>query len=355
MFRLFLLIILFSLPVRAEKFKVGVILPLSGGAADYGQSIANAISLAERDRPNLFQDTEFIYQDAGIRNMNQAVSAFYKLINTDRVNLVYTFGVVFCAALSPLAEERKIPFVGQCINGESSKNRKYVLRFMNHVDDYLKVQTQYLAEQGYKKIGLMLVEDPYLEEMYQALKRNLLPKQSLNIVDSFQVDNFDFRTSIAKIRHGDYDVIGVFLFEGQIQQYYRQAREQQINLPTFGTNFFDSLSIINSAKGQMDGAVFANNFPKAEFVERYQQQFKNSSQIGFAALAYEFAILTGELFDNHSFELSPKEIISRFTTVKKRAGYAAGPYTFKDTPDAGKYFEFPVVIKEIQGGKVKVH
>jgi hypothetical protein len=41
-----------------EKFKVGAVLPLTGGAADYGIAIKNCIELARKDNPNLYTSEE---------------------------------------------------------------------------------------------------------------------------------------------------------------------------------------------------------------------------------------------------------------------------------------------------------
>ena len=38
----------------------------------------------------------------------------------------------------------------------------------------------------------------------------------------------------------------------------------------------------------MDGAVFANNVVSDEFLEKFRNEVGNVSQVGFAALAYEF-------------------------------------------------------------------
>jgi ABC-type branched-subunit amino acid transport system substrate-binding protein len=63
-----------------EKLKVGLVLPLTGKAADYGFAIKNCIDLAQRDRPELFNNITFIYEDAAYEP-RLAVSSLNKLNN----------------------------------------------------------------------------------------------------------------------------------------------------------------------------------------------------------------------------------------------------------------------------------
>ena len=332
---------------KPDKFKVGMILPLSGPAADYGQSLENCIRLAKEDHPENFTNIEFIAEDAQ-HDVKQAISAFQKLTEVDKVDFIYTWGVPFCKGLAPIAEARKIPLIGQCINQDASQGKKYVLRFMNYTDEYLRAQAKYLKEKKLNKLGLILAEHPYLEDMYNALKRSLQNGQTIEEIDRYQINSSDFRSSISKIRNSDYDSIGVFLYAGQISLFYRQLKEQKLDPHTFGTNFFETLSEVNTAGSSMDDAIFSTNDVNADFVERYKNKFKNVSAIGFGALGYEFATLTGELFNSGSEKLTPEEIIKSFSNMKERKGTAAGPYSFRDSKEAGMYVYFPVAIKRIQ-------
>lgn len=348
-----LVVLLSSVAAEEQSFKVGMILPLSGPAADYGQSIENCVNLAREDAPNDFTNIEFIFEDA-LHDPTKAVSAFRKLTSVDKVDLVYTWGVPFCKTLAPIAESRKVPLIGQCIDRASTAGKKYVMRFMNHTDQYLQVQTQRLKEQGHKRLALVLAEHPYLEEMLSALRRNLLDGQSVTVVDSYQIKDSDLRTTISKLRNSDFDAIGVFLYPGQISQFYRQAKEQGLSIPTFGTNFFESVSELALANGTMNGSEFTNNSVSRSFAERYEARFKNTSQLGFGALAYEFSLLVGQIFNQGPKPASVDEILARIQAAAPRKGVAAGPYDYRNSKAAGQYFHFPIVVKSVFDREFKV-
>lgn len=338
---------------EAPRFKIGLILPLSGPAADYGQSIENCIQLAREDFPDLFSNIKFIFEDAQ-HDPSLAISSFRKLTNIDKVDLIYTWGVPFCKVLAPIAEAGKVPLVGQCINQDSSAGRKYVVRFMNYTDEYLKTQVEYLRSKRIFKIGVVLAEHPYLEEMYAALRRNLLSGQSVEVVDSYQINDSDLRTSITRLKSSDYDAVGVFLYPGQIAQFYRQAREQQLQLPTFGTNFFESVSELRLARGAMEGAIYANNTVEEGFAERYLKRFHNISQLGFGALGYEFSLLIGRLFNKMDSGSGRASVLDRLTGVARQRGSAAGPFEFRKSTIAGQYFYFPIAVKQVHNDRFVV-
>jgi len=349
----------FTLPPNIASadapFNIGVVVPLTGPTADYGIAIQNSINLAVKDRPELFADIKFNYEDAQ-GNPSNAVSAFNKLLAANQMKISLTWGVAFCKALAPIAEGRKVPLVGLCLDPTAASNRRYVLRFKNTTDEIMATQAKYLLKNGVKKIGLIQSEHPYFEELTEALQRNLLEGQTLTIIDQVPTTQLDLRPSILKIKNklSDYDSVGVFLWIGQVANFYRQLKELSINLPTFGSDLFESISEIKAANGLMDGIPFSGIEIRPEFIKRYKAIYHSESQLAFGAPAYEFAITVGELFGKNSANLSAEEIVNKFSLVSPRPGVAAGPYKYINDSKVGQYFQFPIVIKKIKGDAFEI-
>ncbi len=332
----------------SPTFKVGLVLPLTGSAADYGVAIQNSINLAIKDRPELFTNISWSYEDATF-DAKTAVTSFNQLIDVQKVDLAVTWGVAFCQALAPIAESKKVPLIGICLDPNVAKDKQYVIRFKNKMDEVMQVQAKYLKQLGYNKIGLLLAEHPYLQEAASALERNLQPGQSVKIIDRLPNGESDFRTRIIKIKQSTdkFDAIGVFLFVGQISTFYRQAKNFNFTLPTFGTDLFESLSEINASNGTMEGVNFASIDIKPDFIKYYKSIYKNESQLAFGAPAYEMALTIGELFNERVAKIKREDIIKSFAEVSSKDGVASGPYHYMNDPEAGQYFQFPVVIKKI--------
>ena len=331
-----------------DRYAIGMVLPLSGPAADYGQAIVNSIELAKRDRPELFEKIDVRLENVPY-DAKAAVTAFQKLVEIDHVDLIYAWGIVYCKALAPLAEAAGVILAAQCIDPTIGVNRPHVLRFMNYTDQYLEKTVDYLEHQGHRKLGVLLADNSYQEEMFLALQRALRPGQTATLVDRVPPHQMDFRPYLARLRGKDFDALGVFLMMGQTAQFFVQAREQHLNLPAFGTNVFESVTEVKAARGAMEGALFANNLVYAPYITRYQSEFGPPSQLSFGAPAYEFATLLGELVTASPKKLSPPELLAAFAAAPRREGKAAGPYQFRDTSTAGKFFEFPLVMKRVHG------
>jgi ABC-type branched-subunit amino acid transport system substrate-binding protein len=248
-----------------------------------------------------------------------------------------------------MAASRRVLYAAECVDPTVAVKRPYTFRLLNYADEYMEKQVEYLRKKNLKKIALLLTDNGYLHTMTEGLKRVLPPDFSLTLIDNLPATTMDLRTSISKIRSGNYDVVAVFLSVGQIAAFYRQARELHLEKPTFGTNWFESVNEIKNAHGAMDGAVLANNAIKPDFVERYSKQFGIATALNFGAPAYEFAMIVGEAVSTHSSHLTADEFLKQLSTLGTRPGVAIGPYTFLDHPKVGKYFKLPIVNKTIKG------
>lgn len=339
-------VLLSAQPLEDRGLKIGAILPLSGPTADYGQAIVNAILLAQRDFPDQFRHVSFTFEDAQY-DVKKAVGAFQKLAHSDKVDLIFTWGVSFCKALAPMADRDKIATVGECIDPSSSRGKTYFLRFMNDSDQFLALTAKFLDVRGAKRFGIVLTDSAYLEEMLEGLKRNLMAGQSVDVIQRYQADQMDVRDSVARVRQKKYDAVGVFLSAGQIAAFYRELAAQNLTPLTFGTNYYESFSEIAAAQGTMNGSFFVNVDINPSFAKRYEEEFHTASQLAFAAPAYEFARTAAEIAHAQKEKLQGLPLISAFRKRSEQQGVAAGPYRFKDTERAGAYFEFPVTVKYV--------
>jgi ABC-type branched-subunit amino acid transport system substrate-binding protein len=342
-----------SLTVPEESqvpFRIGFVVPLSGPTADFGFAIQSCVDLARRDRPDLFTNISFLFEDVAA-DPKTAISAFRKLVDAEKVDITLVWGVTFCKAISPLAETLKTPMIGLCLDQGIAVGRQYVIRFANTLDEIVAAQAGWLAARGLNRIGILQAEHPYLEELMQGFKRNLRQGQTFELIDRILNTDMDQRSQILKIvrRQSDFDAIGAFVAPGQVSIFHRQARTLGLSLPTFGSNFSESSTDIAASHGAMNDLVFSSIAVKELFVRRYRDQFNRENALGFGAAAYEFATTAGELFNQSTSKLSAAEVVQRLASVSPREGVAAGPYRYINTPSTGQYFQFPVTIKRIQG------
>lgn len=334
----------------SPKLKVGLILPLTGSAAEYGNAIMNAIALAKEDLPALNERVDFIAEDVAY-DTGRAVSAFQKLVDVDRVDLVFTFGVNFCQALAPIAENRKRVLIGECVDESASAGRSYMIRFLNNSHDYMRLLAQYLSQQNLNDLSFVITENGYLERMFDSFET--VTGRKFSDVQRVPMSEMNFRSNIARIKSRKPDAVGVFLFPGQLAQFFKQAKELSLNVSAFGTNTMESQSEVHNAGGAMEGVLFVNNIVRDDFAARYFARYSSSSHLAFAGPAYEFALMLAKL-DSAMVKQSPEQALEALKKLEPQPGAATGAFSLKHSATAGYFADFPLGVKKITGDGFKV-
>lgn len=356
-FRLVLLIVMTALAGTQsawsqDHFRIGVIAPLSGALAEYGLAARNGIELARTEHSELFSNIDFIYEDSQW-DAKTAVSAFNQLRDSQRVSLIYNWGNPTTEAVAPIAERSHVPLLGMTLDPRVARSAKYVIRSTNSAADFAAAMAEYLRKSGYKTIGVVLAENTYVEGLLDGLTNALGDTVTVHVVDRYNIQDQDFRASVTKIAAGKFDAVGVFLISGQVSTFYRQLIAQKVALPTFGTDFFESTTEIRLAKGGMNGAVYPHLGITDDFRRAYVTKFANDYQIAYAGNAYDMAITIGKLFHRDTSTPTAEEIMTRLQHVQGKTG-VGGTFEYRDDPEAGPHFHFPVQLKKIVGEKIEI-
>lgn len=331
------------------KYQIGVSCPLSGDLAEYGAAVRNGIEFAVEQEPNRFSKLAFIYEDNQYHSA-KAVSALNKLQYADEIDLLYNWGEPTLHAIAPIVEKSKLPVVAMSLDPEPAISRKYIVRSINYSEQYAIKLLEYLRSKNFKKLGIIKTEDPFLNSMISGLEKNLKAGEKLDVLVAVLPEDTDFKSYISKMKNTDYDAIGVYLFTGQVSAFYRQASALKLNKPTFGTDFFESKTEIKDAQGKMDGAVYPNIAVPQDFADAYLKKYGNDNQIAYAFNAYTFAKLASDIFGKQQGELDGDMIIDLFT---KSLPSSVSEFAYKDTKDGGKFYQFNIVVKQIEGNEIK--
>lgn len=162
-------------PATGEAIKIGAILPLTGDGAAYGvplQKVAQiAIDKVNKEGGIDGKKLEFIWED-GKCNGKDAASAVQKLINVDKVKIIYGG---FCSSetlgIAPIAEQAHVVVLSPGSSSPDITNAgDYIFR--NYPSD--SSQGAILAEVakglGLKKIGMLTEQQDYTVGIQKAFK-----------------------------------------------------------------------------------------------------------------------------------------------------------------------------------------
>jgi ABC-type branched-subunit amino acid transport system substrate-binding protein len=335
-----------------QQFMVGVIAPLSGVLAEYGLAAKNGIELAEIQHPGLFTHIDFTYEDSQW-DAKTAVSAFVNLSRIKKVSLIFNWGNPTTEAVAPLAEREAVPLIGMTLDSKVALGKKYLIRSINPAAEFSKKLAGYLKLKGYRKLGVVMAENTYVQGLYDGLKSSLSEDQSMEVISQHNISETDFRSAILKLKQRKYDAIGIFLISGQVSTFYKQMLQQKVSIPTFGTDFFESTTEIKLANGGMEGAVYPHLGVSPAFETEYVRRYGNDYQIAYAGNAYDMAILIGTVFNNLTGDLTAEQIMSELKSTQSTLVGETGAFRFQSTKDGDSYFQFPVHLKLIEGARFR--
>ena len=326
------------------RLKIGVILPLTGALAEYGAAARNGIELAGREHPEIPKNIEFIFEDSQYDN-NRALAAFRKLRNFSGVSLTYVWGYGPNQALIPVAESEKSPIIAVTADREAVRNRKFSIRFAYDGNMIASVLIDHLRSRGLKRWAFLKTELAFINGIFDGMRKRVQHEEVIELVDSFEPGDADFKSSIVKLRSRNFDALGVFLISGQVSQFYKQSRQLGLHVTTFGTDFLDSQQEIKDAAGAMSGAVLATGLVNPQFANRYRAAFGNDLQLTWAANGYEFATLAGTVFNPAPSQASAEAVIAALRATPPRSAGAAH-YQFRDI-DNCPGFDFEVGMRKV--------
>lgn len=220
---IFILSILLTLvfatgPVQAKEIKIGIILPLTGQVAMYGEDGKRGLDLALENINTSGgikgQKVKLIYEDS-TGTPKGAVSAAQKLININKVDTI--IGCLFSTvalAVKPISRQKGLVFASPTaanpeLFNDNIGEKKFFFSLGPLPDDEIYILSKYFTEKLNKKtVGVLyMLNDTGLADL--ALYKKWLPKFGGKVVisESFNPGATDFRTQLTKIKAANPDIL----------------------------------------------------------------------------------------------------------------------------------------------------
>lgn len=221
-----------------------------------------------------------------------------------------------------------------------------MIRFSNSGAHYGGTLARHLSGKGYRKVVIVKTENQYINAILAGLQAAAGKNFEIQIIDSYQPGESDFRTTITKLKARTFDAAGIFLLSGQVSNFAKQLKAQKLDAPLFGTDFFESMTEVKQAHGGLNGAVFANNIVSSNFAQAYVKTFGNDFQINHAANGYDFAFFLCKQIQPKLEQSTAEEVIKYSISTPSFSG-EQGHAEFTTSDKGDRYFRFPVVIRRI--------
>ena len=332
-----------------EPIKIGVILPLTGNVAKYGEEMKRGVELAIEKNKGI--PIEVFYEDSKF-DTKEGVSVYQKLKNANGIKIMITAGSPVALAISPLANSDHI---FQMAIAASTPKYTSENDFTFRVTTRSEVEDQELAKfvvPRYKNIGLLYVNNEWGVSHYNAIKTEI-EKLKGNIVaeETFLMDGTDFRTQLLKIKSKNPEAVFLLAVAKNAGIILKQAKELEIKTQFFGTQSLQSQDLISIAGEEANGIIYSYSFdPQAEglitktFVEKYKAKY-NEEPTSYVAEGYDALDLIIKAI-NECKEINTDCMKTKLSGVKDYPGIL-GSLTFDKNGDV----YYPYFIKTVKNGQ----
>ncbi len=340
LFLWFLFLVLCS-PLQAQEatpLKVGFIASLSGVAQPYGQAAKNGFEMGLEKVGR--QNFQVIYEDDQFLSA-KTVTAFLKLTDVDKVDLIINIGSSPASAIAPLAERKGIPLIAWASDTRVSKGRNMVIRSYPSGEKEGHLATDEALRRNLKRIAVLISNNAYAESWREGVLNAINPEKPV-IDEEISTPTNDYRALAARISHLNIDAIGNCLDPGQNALMGRQIRDLGSNIPIFGCEYYSDAAEIAAAKGAFNGAWYSGVPITGWFLDEYVHRFGKASVISAAANHYDLALLLGRL-DKGTKGPALAHNLLKLGPIEG----AVGKFEVKEA-DGDRFFDVPLELRHVR-------
>lgn len=346
----------------AKEVKVGVVLPLTGNVAAFGETSKRGLDIAHEQNSKLSNgDTvSLVYVDDRSDKV-EAATAAKRLLDKDKVSVI--LGEVASSnsmAMAPVAEKAKTPMITHAsTNPRVTKGKKYVTRAC-FIDPFQgAVMAKYALDSGLKKAVLITdAKQDYSVGLSKAFKK-AYEANGGKIVKTILINSGDkdFNAQVAAIKQANPDIIAFTGYYNEAALLARQARGMGVKAPFIGADGVGFPELIKIGGKAAEGFMYTDHFneaaassPEAKaYVEAYHKKYnKTADSMGaLAADAYGMILQAMNSCIKEGKASDDKECIN--THLRGTKGYKGitGVININKNGDAVK----SAVINEVKNGK----
>lgn len=340
---------------QAKEIKIGAILPLSGGSAQYGIWIKEALELGREEidaKGGINGKPLVILYEDDQADPKIAANAMQKLAAFDRVPVVYGSWASSCVlAQAPIAEKTKTVVIGEAISPKIRDAGDYVFRMQPDARYYVRQLVPFVRHNlKISKVTTLYVNNDFGSDQAKVFSDEF-EKLGGRIFssDAFEQGATDFKTELTKVKAENPEAIFCPAYT-EIAVILRQAKELGITQQFFASVPFENPDIVKAAGDAAEGVIYPHHFDSdstdsdvRDYQRRYRAKYGHSSE-GFGALAYDGIYIIAHVLKEYGE--SADGIKEGLYNVKNFRG-VTGETAFDSYGDVIK----PIIIKTVRNGR----
>lgn len=337
-------------PPADTTVTIGVVMPLTGRAADQGKDIVSGLELARdeinggssKDTPPLrlaIEDNRSSPKDG--------VSAIERLIQTQHPPVVIgPIASSIMLAMIPVAEREKTVLLSPAASSpQISNSGEYIFRISLLAPPQAAALAEYaVTELQAKKAGILYVNDDTGLSYRDAFRESFTSLGgSIVYEDSYDKTGTDCRTQLTKLKETEATVTFVPGIPQTIGLILRQAKELGVTMQFLGNYGAEGASLLSSGGDAVEGFVYTSIPISQEFEDRFEAEHGRHPTLG-APLGYDALMIVWHVIQEHGSDV--ESIRAGLSTLRDYKG-ATGATTILPSGDADK----EVILKTVRDGE----
>lgn len=337
---------------------IGVILPLTGVQAVYGQGIKEGLDLAADGVNNTERFSirlKLVYEDT-MSEVKNAPAAARKLINQDHAVILITGLSPTSLAVAPIAEKNKVVLFTMASLATKLNDAGAFIFKNDDVSSRLGAGLANAArERKFASAGVLFANynDSVVESSAAFMQTFKAADGVITGEESFTQDTTDFRTHAQKLISAKPETIAIFGLQRDCALAVTQLRQLGYQKPLFGFTCVDDPMVVSAAGASAEGIMFVSfNAPPTEKFSNLIKIKYGHEPLRWSAEAFDGLKMLAVAASRSSDGKNPLISNNIRETLTHITGYTgeAGTVTF-DKDGNGRRTLF---IKTVKNGKIEV-
>lgn len=296
----------FSCNKGKAKVTIGIFLPLTGNASQYGVTIKNGIDLAYSES-SLKDKVKIIYEDDK-GEPKTAVSIVNKFLHNDNVDLMIGGAMSSIASsVIPIADKNKKVLLSPFATASSLfQNEGYFYSLLPSDDYEGNFMANYVYSNNIDSLGILYINTDYGAGIASAFMKGCNAKGLKTIFSAgYQEGEMDFKTQIAKMKNLKVNAVYLPGYYAETSIILRQMKELGADFKILGSSGFYDPKFLEQANNFSEGIMFC--YPAFEndttvlfqkFIHKYETIYMQKPDI-FAIQGYDcFKLIESILLKN---------------------------------------------------------
>lgn len=337
--------------VETNSFTIGVITPLSGPTAFYGQSIQRGVELALMEINAVGgikgKPVRVVFEGFDYLNLKTIPAATNKLLHVDKAQALLTTWSEDTEIVAPIAKLSKIPVIAVAAGSKNlTKRSPYLFRVWPSDESFINAEISYALSKGKTRPAIIAAQAAYFSSLKEITTQEWEKISKVSpIVEEVTPSEADFRSVLTRLKAQRPDVLFLHMPLERMGTLLQQAEKMHFDILKFGTQESDSATVVDVAGTSADGLIFpAYELATIQFQQAHIQKFNKKPEVA-SEYAYDAVkLLTRAALENGT---DPEELVRGLLSTRDYIG-ASGTIAF--TADRDRTPK-RVVLKVVKNGK----